>query len=270
MNGLYRFDAIFTITTFPSGETHVEAKGVCPLSDGDTVSHWTPRFSDIVHVVSADNILKHRGINVTWFLPFLPGARHDRKRHAMDGIELHVLDKLLEGLDVICVDPHSDVTGSKYRHFPQSEVVRMLLAHGALPQNPTFVIPDQGAIKKAHEWVFDAPTIECSKVRDVQTGDLSGFKVEGVAAHVDFGSDLVMVDDICDGGGTFIGLVAALRECHLTGPIHLVVSHGLFTKGTEVLLEHFDSIKCLSYDEITGVTTFDYDTLIFTGDYKWI
>jgi ribose-phosphate pyrophosphokinase len=47
------------------------------------------------------------------------------------------------------------------------------------------------------------------------------------------------VDDICDGGGTFIGL-AALLKSHNAGHIVLIVSHGIFSKGFD--LAHIDAI----------------------------
>ena len=44
------------------------------------------------------------------------------------------------------------------------------------------------------------------------------------------------MDDICDGGATFTLLGYALQAMGVT-EIHLYVSHGLFTKGTQVLRE---------------------------------
>jgi ribose-phosphate pyrophosphokinase len=44
-----------------------------------------------------------------------------------------------------------------------------------------------------------------------------------------------MVDDICDGGMTFIKIAEALTTQYNIKELSLYVSHGLFTKGTEVL-----------------------------------
>jgi len=55
---------------------------------------------------------------------------------------------------------------------------------------------------------------------------------------------IVIVDDLCDGGATFIAEAKYLRENGVTNPLHLFVAHGLFTKGVEPLLGHFEKIIC--------------------------
>lgn len=63
--------------------------------------------------------------------------------------------------------------------------------------------------------------------------------------------DILLVDDLCDAGGTFIAEAIYLRERSFKGKIVLFVEHGLFTKGLEPLLEHFDHIYCTnSYQDI--------------------
>jgi len=49
------------------------------------------------------------------------------------------------------------------------------------------------------------------------------------------------VDDICDGGGTFLGLATALKEKN-AGKLSLIVSHGIFSKGFEELNKSFDTV----------------------------
>lgn len=44
----------------------------------------------------------------------------------------------------------------------------------------------------------------------------------------------LIVDDICDGGGTFIGLAEELKRKN-AGKIYLAVSHGIFSKGIDKL-----------------------------------
>ncbi len=74
------------------------------------------------------------------------------------------------------------------------------------------------------------------KMRDVKTGNLSDFKT----MESDFeGKICFIVDDIYDGGGTFVGLSALLKR-HNAGKIVLIVSHGIFSKGFD--LAHIDAI----------------------------
>lgn len=62
---------------------------------------------------------------------------------------------------------------------------------------------------------------------------------------------ILIQDDLCDAGGTFIGEAKYLRENGISNPLNLFVAHGLFTKGLEPLLEHFEHIYCTnSYQDI--------------------
>jgi ribose-phosphate pyrophosphokinase len=67
-----------------------------------------------------------------------------------------------------------------------------------------------------------------------------------------------MVDDICDGGGTFLGLAEELKSKN-AGKLFLAVSHGIFSKGISKLSSMFenifttDSIKSMDESEITQI-----------------
>ena len=82
------------------------------------------------------------------------------------------------------------------------------------------------------------------KQRDVSTGEI-------VATTID--KDAVMcydtffvVDDICDGGRTFIELGKAIRDTKSNAKLVLCVTHGIFSKGKEVLKPMFDEILCIN------------------------
>ena len=107
--------------------------------------------------------------------------------------------------------------------------------------NPiTLVSPDKGAFSKVKALATTLggiPFIKADKVRDPETGDLSGFSYEGSVQ----GLDLLIVDDICDGGGTFVGLAKILKEGGAKS-ISLYVSHGIFSKGLKVLDGAIDAV----------------------------
>jgi len=51
----------------------------------------------------------------------------------------------------------------------------------------------------------------------------------------------LIVDDICDGGGTFLGLAKELKSKN-AGKLYLAISHGIFSKGFESLAKDFQKI----------------------------
>jgi ribose-phosphate pyrophosphokinase len=74
-------------------------------------------------------------------------------------------------------------------------------------------------------------TVFCSKKRDPLTGHLSGFEIKNYNPNPNAdGQDLLIVDDICDGGGTFVGLAKELRKAGAK-KVYLYVTHGIFSKG---------------------------------------
>ncbi len=62
---------------------------------------------------------------------------------------------------------------------------------------------------------------------------------------------ILIMDDMCDGGGTFIAEAKYLREKGFKGELSLYVSHGLFTKPIPSLIPYFNQIFCTnSYQDI--------------------
>lgn len=63
--------------------------------------------------------------------------------------------------------------------------------------------------------------------------------------------NITIVDDLCDGGTTFIEEAKYIKNLTPNVKLELFIYHGLFTRGLEPLLEHFEVIHCLnSYQDI--------------------
>lgn len=172
-----------------------------------------------------NDAVKRYGYNLKTVLalPYLPGARADRgtpfgaKVYA-DFINSLNLDK------VICIDPHSDVAPELYNNLHVVEAADLPIWGQLQGRFDGVIIPDKGARDRA-EAVADrlgVPTFQASKERDFATGKLSNFSMEEVrnANH------LLVVDDICDGGGTFLGLASAVPDWV---KLSLWVTHGIFS-----------------------------------------
>lgn len=173
-------------------------------------------------------------------LPYLPHGRADRVFQIGNPFPLRAfLDELTQFFNIFhLTDPHSEYA----REFLQSEGRKVEVTTQAecfksmdidVDEVTVLVAPDEGARKKLVlgtrelKWDFDVPVIQASKVRDVATGRV-------VSSHVECG-DLtgircIIVDDISDGGGTFIPLAEKLLEKGADS-VELYVTHGIFAKG---------------------------------------
>ena len=117
-----------------------------------------------------------------------------------------------------------------------------MLNHAALLDKEAILVsPDAGANKKVFEFAKlhgYKRVVRADKVRDVSTGEILSTQV--FSEHVG-NADFLMLDDICDGGRTFIELARELRKL-TTGKIFLYVTHGIFSKGGDVFDGFIDQI----------------------------
>lgn len=176
-------------------------------------------------------------------LPYVPGSRQDRLMR-LGGDALFTAKSVAKEINlrkfssVVILDPHSDVTPALIERsvvYTPAELIRDYVT----TKYAFIVSPDAGSEKRAGEVakVMGLPLIHGWKTRDTTTGALTGF---GVEDPPDKGLYGLVVDDICDGGGTFEGLAMAMKEKEMSAD--LWVTHGFFTKGTETLLQRFGRI----------------------------
>lgn len=261
MTDYYSFNTIFKRMRYPAGESHIDLNVEWETLSSQFVMEMECRsFDDLCVLLTADRLLKEHRKSPTWFVPYFPFARQDRRTNEWSGFELPVALDLVSDIDLVIADPHSDVAGL-LPHVQQKVFVKQLEAVGAFAKDPMVVIPDKGATNKAMSWIGSSGWIQGEKHRDVATGRLSGFSVQVDDLK---GSPCIIVDDICDGGGTFIGLAELLEEKG-AGELTLAVTHGLFTKGIDKLSEYFHKIYACGYaghpHKFDYVRTIPFETL---------
>lgn len=178
---------------------------------------------------------------------YTPYARQDRVCNPGEANGIAVFADVINRLaftKVTLLDPHSDVTPALIKR----SVVRKLA--DVIRRDPYYadadfseiylVAPDAGAQKRVKALATElgaAGYICADKVRDLETMEITGTRFD---AHVG-NKRLLVVDDICDGGRTFIALAKAIRE-YAPKSLELWVTHGIFSFGTEVVTEHFDRV----------------------------
>lgn len=247
---------------FAGGEPHIKIHGDL-TGVLVSVTHRINSFDDLgLLCVAADALSRMDAVLNTLFVPYFPGARQDRVMVKGEPLSVKVYADIINSLGfkkVLLQDAHSEVTPALVNHaevIPNYGFVEQVLRH--IGQPVILISPDGGALKKIYklsEYLGGLKVIESSKTRDVKTGKLSGFKV--YAEHLE-GDSCLVVDDICDGGGTFIGLAEALKAKG-AGQLFLAVSHGIFSKGVDALAGYYDhiyttnSIKEVSHNLLTQI-----------------
>lgn len=232
--------------SFPGGERHVKIKSdftearslrLCVHNHFRIYANLkTPGdFFDVALLADAvRRIPGYRDVGVALDLscPYIPYARQDRACVAGEPHSIKVFAGLLNSLkfnNIYTLDPHSDVTPALIDNLvvmEQHEVWRNNY------EGKVLVAPDAGALKKIYK--FNHPHVAClNKKRDVTNGAILGTEI---ASGDVAGKDCVIIDDICDGGRTFIESAKVLRAAGAKR-VELQVTHGIFSKGLKPLLE---------------------------------
>lgn len=218
------------------------------LTFGDTDSKGKP-FSindDLIALGLTVDALRAQYPMATLFLglPYMPYARQDRICSPGDSFSLRYVAKMINGMGfatVTVADPHSGITGALLDNL---FVVHQHEIFGNVRDfsDVYIVAPDQGAAKKCEDFgkrVGALGVVTCAKVREMSTGKIIGFRVMDEVIE---GANYFVLDDICDGGRTFIEVANALTCSAEIGNLELAITHGLFTQGTGVLTKLYDKV----------------------------
>ena len=172
------------------------------------------------------------------------------------------------------MDPHSDVLEAclnNYHKHDNHRLVKDALSkidnRDGAQDRICLVSPDAGAYKK----IFDVAKkfnieniITATKVRDIRSGNIIRTEIPTLNQHDDL--KYVIIDDICDGGRTFIELAKAIKGSRPTAKVYLVVTHGIFSAGFEQLNQYFEGIYTTNsyrdvadneYEQKTNTTSFN-------------
>lgn len=225
---------------FPDNQPHVVINDIQP---GDDVRVVCPLRSslELVQLLLVVNAVRHaQAVPCELVVPYLMGARYDRIINPGDSFDLEVVAQCINSLGFSSVnlfDVHSGVATSLIHNSRSHNNSRLVKAYNQL--DAVLIVPDKGAVSKAAEYQEWNPLLSdkvfCDKIRDTATGRVS-LVVQN--PEICTGRNCVIIDDICDGGATFLAIAEQIEPAHLT----LIVSHGIFSKGFHALKEKFDEI----------------------------
>ena len=261
----------FKISKFPDGQQTIDLKdwsSISKYTDPVKIKSRLNSFGDLELILCATqavrNIQPNREIQL--YVPYFLGARSDRK--FVDGGVNYLKQVICPIINsqnyskVVTLDPHSDVLEAclnNYEKVNNINLVKWALSdidnkNGA--QDRTMIVsPDAGAFKKIYDVakVFRIKNVvTAAKVRDIVSGNI--VKTELPQVNLDGIEQVVIFDDICDGGRTFIELAKVIKE-QTDKSIYLVVTHGIFSAGLLELSKYLKGIYCTnSVKEIIDFT----------------
>lgn len=232
---------------FPAGEVGVKLPLVA-LHEKVDIILTMPSSDEIFMMFNMLDALYQQGVpreKIDLYIPYMPYGRQDRVCHEGESFALRVFGHLLKSFphynNIYVKDMHSEVThhvlatyGMQFKHMSQSSCAKYL------PKFDALIAPDKGAADKVmthYQVSLGTPCHTLLKTRK-----------DGQVIYVDESYDTIsgnvcVVDDICDGGATFLSLAEMLKRTqpNITS-LNLYVTHGIFSKGADELLKLYDTI----------------------------
>lgn len=228
--------------SMPDGQPHIKVGEIiepfrldCRIASGNDILNL-----GLLLDVCCDRY-KFRDIAVN--LMYLTGGRMDRAISSREPYTLKVVASLLNSLPIARFNifaPHSQASTDLLRNGTRMTYLESDFYYAATEwmkekwqtDEISFVLPDLGAGKRLEGLTyFDEfhDFVTCHKKRDLDTGRIKEFKiVDGEPKK-----HCIIIDDLCDGGATFIKVSEALRA-NGAEKVGLAVCHGIFSRGPQV------------------------------------
>lgn len=178
----------------------------------------------------------------------LIGQRSDRRFHENESFDLKIIAKFINSMQFDKVElfhPHSPISLALIENSEQISHFQFVEKAYTSIGTPTLISPDAGAYKTTHEIAekLGADLVPSNKVR------IDGEPSISIQGDVK-GKSCLIVDDMADGGRTFILLAEELKK-QGANHVYLYVSHGQFNYGFDELKESIDHLYCTnSYKDI--------------------
>ena len=247
--------------TFPGGEVQVRVPELptalvdLPKDSLDVVHvHAKIRSSDdVMALLLTTSILDIRVVRTIVYvlhLHYFPYARQDRACQVGEAESMKVFAGLINslGFDTVHIwDLHNEDMLRWINNVSHDNqyVFSSRLLYAAKEAYDYVVAPDKGALPKIEDKLrnidpgFRPKLIVGEKVRDPSNGQIThtAISYEGSLA----GKKLLIMDDICDGGRTFVELAKVLQKEN-PAQIDLYVTHGIFSKGLQVFEGLIDNV----------------------------
>lgn len=227
------------------------------IEEERAILKWKPvDASEITFLALAVSALKNMGVwDIDLDILYLPYARQDRVCSPGEAHSLEVICSFLDKLGLTTIriwDVHNE---SKTQELFHETTVCFVTATNIFDRyhvlddfdtsNLILCAPDDGAYPRVADlcnyFDYSLPVV-IGKYRDPESGKITLMQWNKHNRCIE-GWNILIIDDICDGGATFNQAAQILKEQGAVN-LYLYVTHGIFSKGLDLLQENFKHIIC--------------------------
>lgn len=229
----------YKVVKFPDGELHLELDSL-NRKEPVAVKCRITNSDELFLMMQLHDVLKRQCIEVDIIeIYYLMGMRCDRLFDMNRPFTLSLVSDVINAFGARCVclyEPHSDRALRLIKNSSRCCMTEFLVGKLRDRDKYFLVAPDKGASERYLGFDF---SVICQKHRDEATGNLTGFSARPLTNVSD--RSLLVVDDLCDGGGTFVGLAPKLREL-APKSLSLLVTHAVQRAGIDRVAAYYDKV----------------------------
>ena len=237
---LEKSDIKYTLSRFPDGEVQISLKDFS-RKDSIYVRCRITSGEELFIVAQVMDILDRHDVRYYVDIFYLMGMRMDRVMDFNRPFTLKVILRILGNSNaeqISILEAHSNVIYDS--RFGNKFHTLYLPGINSIDSKYQVVLPDAGA-KKRYTHIFEESIITCSKVRDQSTGKILEIKIDNPEKLDD--RPLMIVDDLCDGGGTFCGIAECFKKIGIPKDrLNITVTHMVNPRGIENLSKDFNHV----------------------------
>lgn len=227
----------YKITRFPDGEPHFTFLEELDHKEDYLVICRITSAEDLFILLQINDILSRHEIVWGLYIPYLMSMRMDRVMDFNRPFTLKIVCGILNSMSynhIFTMSPHSDII----RNFLGDRYCCLEFITSKHVSDSIIVFPDKGSVDR---YYWRANYIVFNKERDLETGKIKNFFLAEV--NIKSNSQIfTFVDDLCDGGGTFLGELKILKEKYPNGEFNIVVCHAVNLEGLKKLCDNFDHV----------------------------
>lgn len=240
----------FKLDGLPDDARYISVK-VCPTTPVNIIREELLLIVECIYELGQEGYFTRGNVPLYLDMPYLPYGRADRKFEQGNPVPLKSFLYTLEGIggfdEIYVCDIHNKkgIEGFDLNIIEktQLECYKASLPQGFNTDYDIILAPDKGSVYKAAEIAnhLEVAVRNCGKERDMSTGKIIRSTLpEGV----DFQGKVVLIpDDLCDGGYTFIKLAEQVKAAGAK-QVDLYVTHLIASKGLDVFKGLVDNIYC--------------------------
>lgn len=267
-------DIHYQIDKFPDGEpTLTILSDLGQHVDDVTILTRITNTDELFILALACDILHRWEIKYNIEISYLMTQRMDRVMNMNRPFSFKVMSTILSGLNAqwnVVHELHNpNVKLKKISLRPKMRTIQTFLNEffpsgsknnmyiKTFNQDICIVYPDHGAYQRYDRVISCLHPVIFHKTRDLDTGKIVSITTETdcniIKTHRP--ERFLIVDDLCDGGSTFVAVQKQLKEILPSVPIDIAVYHTVNEKGIQRLLDNFDNVY-------TTNSYYDWQTVI--------